>query len=176
MLPRLDVCQHTPRLINDRRLLTCQSALFGPNNRHWHWVAESRNLLSFWFSNWMTCGLLSYRVSNQYRAWPKGGPQVACMLQAGSGRSVKQEQLQNSPNLGNTFYPSPVFHRHGSLDYFMIYFLPHGPSQCYPVSEHPRAIFVTANGTERGKVKRGAIRRKGCSSSCGHAAVNNKWH
>ena len=37
------------------------------------------------------------------KAQPKGGPQVACMLQASPGRSAMQQHQQNSPNLGPAF-------------------------------------------------------------------------
>ena len=40
---------------------------------------------------------------NMDRAWLKGGPQIAWMLQAKPGRSGKQPQEQNSPNLGTGF-------------------------------------------------------------------------
>ena len=44
----------------------------------------------------------------KYRAPLRGGPQVAWMLQASWGRSGKQEQEQNSPNLVPAYYWSPV--------------------------------------------------------------------
>ena len=37
------------------------------------------------------------------RDWLKGGPLVARMLQATPGRCGKQQQEQNSPNLGSAF-------------------------------------------------------------------------
>ena len=40
-----------------------------------------------------------------YRARLKGGPQVARMLQARTGRSDKQQQEQNSPNLVHQLQP-----------------------------------------------------------------------
>ena len=44
---------------------------------------------------------------------------------------------------------------------FLTYFLLLDSHNASLTPEHPRAIFVTYDGTERGKVKRGAIRRKG---------------
>ena len=46
-----------------------------------------------------------------YRAPLIGGPQVAWVLQASWGRSGKQEQEQNSPNLGPAYKWSPVFNK-----------------------------------------------------------------
>ena len=43
-----------------------------------------------------------------YRVRLKGGPQVVWMLQVRPGRSGKQQQQQNSPNLGATSEPIPV--------------------------------------------------------------------
>ena len=45
-----------------------------------------------------------------YRAGlKKSGPQVARIFQASWGRSGKQQQEQNSPNLGTAFWTIPVF-------------------------------------------------------------------
>ena len=58
--------------------------------------------------NKMTC--LPYMLHvhivtlKNYRAQLKDGPQVVWMLQARSGRSAKQEQEQNSPNMGSAFW------------------------------------------------------------------------
>ena len=43
-----------------------------------------------------------------YRAWQKNGSQVARIFQARPGRSGKQQQEQNSRNLGTVFLPGPV--------------------------------------------------------------------
>ena len=53
------------------------------------------------------------RRSSRSRSWSararlKGGPQVSRMLQANPGRSGKQEQKQNSLNLGPAFQLTPV--------------------------------------------------------------------
>ena len=46
-----------------------------------------------------------------YRGRQNCGPQVARMLQASWGRRDKQQQKQNSPNLGTTILPAPVIPR-----------------------------------------------------------------
>ena len=47
-------------------------------------------------------------ITSIYRPWLKGGPQFVRMLQARPGRSSKQRQKQNSPNLESTCYPTSV--------------------------------------------------------------------
>ena len=57
----------------------------------------------------------SYLTAKIYSARPKGGPLVAWMLQAKPGRSDKQQQEQNSTNLGTkwiTAHLSEVFATH----------------------------------------------------------------
>ena len=49
-----------------------------------------------------------FAATSVYRAPLIGGPQVGWMLRASSGRSGKQEQEQNSPNLGPAYQWSPV--------------------------------------------------------------------
>ena len=43
-----------------------------------------------------------------YRGRQKNGSQVARIFQARPGRSGKQQQEQNSRNLGTVFFPGPV--------------------------------------------------------------------
>ena len=45
----------------------------------------------------------------EYRARQKNGSQVARIFQARPGRSGKQQQEQNSRNLGTFFLPGPVY-------------------------------------------------------------------
>ena len=58
-----------------------------------------QNIANKWMNNVVEC---------MYRAPLIGGPQVPWMLQASWVRSSKQQQEQNSPNLGPTYWRSPV--------------------------------------------------------------------
>ena len=47
------------------------------------------------------------RIHGMYRAWLKNVSQVARIFQARPGRSGKQQQEQNSRNLGTGFFAGP---------------------------------------------------------------------
>ena len=64
-----------------------------------------------------------------YRARQKGVSQVARILQARPGRSGKQEQEQNSRNLGTAFLPNPV----------------HSKSLSFKLPNTKQALYETAN-------------------------------
>ena len=77
-----------------------------------------------------------------YGARLKGGPQVACMLQARPGRSVKKQQQQTSADLGPTFWPSSVlstFREGGGMRTF--------PISAEDISGLPTYLITSAHRT-----------------------------
>ena len=78
-----------------------------------------------------------------YRGRLKGFGQVERMLQASSGRSGKQQQLQNSPNLAEAFLPNPVRSRDSHLSRFCSGFFPiFSPWYWHANSYYPRGLII----------------------------------
>ena len=85
--------QSSPSLFCARQLVKPETELSAPEKVR---VVPGRRLAA-------TNSLSVRERHRKYKPWLKGGRQVAWMLHKKPGRSGKQRQEQNSPNLGTAF-------------------------------------------------------------------------